>query len=139
MNQMNFPCNACGACCRHVNGIATLDRGDGVCTYFDEKTNLCTTYESRPLVCNVDKMYDNRYKDTLTPKAYYLVQARSCVDLLPQNQDMPLKTEEALRQAGLYDEGELEDTEKVRSLIVSKLVASDFFLDKAPTDNKSNH
>lgn len=53
---MDFPCTACGKCCRLV-GInektAFLNRGDGICRYFDERTNLCTIYESRPLVCRV--------------------------------------------------------------------------------------
>ena len=55
-----FPCNACGKCCRHVNlseQTAYLDRGDGVCHYFNESTNLCSIYETRPLVCRVEDYY----------------------------------------------------------------------------------
>ena len=56
-----FPCNACGECCRHVHlssQTAFLDRGDGICRHFDERTNLCTIYEMRPLVCRVQEYYE---------------------------------------------------------------------------------
>jgi hypothetical protein len=55
-----FPCTACGKCCRLVGNseqTAFLDRGDGVCRHFDEQTNLCTIYETRPLVCRVEDYY----------------------------------------------------------------------------------
>ena len=55
-----FPCNACGKCCQRVNfspQTAFLDRGDGICRYFDDQTNLCTIYETRPLVCRVKEYY----------------------------------------------------------------------------------
>lgn len=59
-NLSPFPCTACGKCCRNVHlseQTAYLSRGDGVCQYFDEQTNLCTIYESRPLVCRVEDYY----------------------------------------------------------------------------------
>lgn len=56
----SFPCNACGECCCRVHQseqTAFLDRGDGICRYFDEQTKLCTIYETRPLVCRVEDYY----------------------------------------------------------------------------------
>ncbi|NEN75009.1 YkgJ family cysteine cluster protein [Pelistega sp. NLN82] len=55
-----FPCTACGKCCRHVGKseqTAFLDRGDGICQFLDEVSNLCTIYEDRPLVCRVEDYY----------------------------------------------------------------------------------
>lgn len=55
-----FPCTACGKCCRHVylsEQTSYLDRGDGVCLYLDENTNLCAIYETRPIVCRVEDYY----------------------------------------------------------------------------------
>ncbi|WP_084724286.1 YkgJ family cysteine cluster protein [Muribacter muris] len=55
-----FPCTACGKCCRRVNlseHTAYLNRGDGVCKYFNEKTRLCNIYENRPFVCRVEDYY----------------------------------------------------------------------------------
>ncbi|WP_037586064.1 YkgJ family cysteine cluster protein [Stenoxybacter acetivorans] len=59
-----FPCNQCGQCCRHVhfsNETIYLNRGDGVCRYFDEASNLCTIYAQRPLICRVEDYYRIHY------------------------------------------------------------------------------
>ena len=61
MNKLSpFPCTACGQCCCRVHlseQTQFLDRGDGICRHFDEQTNLCTIYETRPLVCRVEDYY----------------------------------------------------------------------------------
>ena len=45
-----FNCNKCGLCCQNLNEYyLDLDRGDGVCRYFNEKTRLCDIYEKRPM------------------------------------------------------------------------------------------
>jgi Fe-S-cluster containining protein len=46
-----FPCNGCGACCKSIQLselTSWLDRGDGVCKFFDAMHNICTIYENRP-------------------------------------------------------------------------------------------
>ncbi|MCD9518542.1 YkgJ family cysteine cluster protein [Photobacterium phosphoreum] len=58
-----FPCDSCGQCCRRVNyseKTAYLDRGDGVCCNFDDKTNLCLNYDTRPLICRVEDYYHQK-------------------------------------------------------------------------------
>lgn len=55
-----FPCTACGKCCRKVNLselTVYLAKENGVCRYFDEQSNLCTIYATRPLVCRVEDYY----------------------------------------------------------------------------------
>lgn len=58
--NLPFPCTSCGKCCKRVNmspETIYLDRGDGICRYFNENSNLCNIYENRPLVCQVEGYY----------------------------------------------------------------------------------
>lgn len=48
-----------------------LDRGDGICRYFDTDSKLCTIYDERPDKCNVDKTYEKFLKDKMTIEQYY--------------------------------------------------------------------
>lgn len=67
MSTQEFPCTACGKCCRHVNlsnETAFLDRGDAICKFFNEDTNLCTIYNNRPLVCRVEDYYNKYLSDS---------------------------------------------------------------------------
>ena len=76
-----FPCNKCGLCCSHIDLSylgAGLDRGDGVCKNFDETTNLCTIYEVRPIMCNVDRSYEIYFKSKLSLEEYYNINLQSC-------------------------------------------------------------
>lgn len=53
-----FSCSQCGECCRHINlvpALAAFDTGTGVCKYL--AGNLCSIYDTRPLICRVDAMY----------------------------------------------------------------------------------
>ncbi len=68
-NEHPFPCDKCGACCRHVNRAKEtqfLDRNDGICRYYDENNKLCTIYLERPDICRVDKQYDLNYSKKYT-------------------------------------------------------------------------
>ncbi len=59
-----FPCTSCGLCCKNITGIIELvgfDAGNGVCKFLDLETNLCKIYESRPLICRVDKAHKKLY------------------------------------------------------------------------------
>lgn len=69
-----FDCYKCGDCCKnlHLNILySELDRGDNICKYFDETSNLCSIYERRPIICNVDKMYEMYFKNIMTLDEYY--------------------------------------------------------------------
>lgn len=76
-----FVCDKCGSCCRNIrrNEIYSfLDRGDGVCRYFDCGTYLCTIYNDRPLICNVDRMYDMFFSCSMTREEYYDLNHEYC-------------------------------------------------------------
>ena len=75
---MNFQCDKCGICCKLLKGIpqlAAFDRGDGVCIYL--KGNLCSIYESRPDICNVEKMYVF-FKEQMSEEEYLQLMSNSC-------------------------------------------------------------
>jgi len=79
-----FKCDKCGECCRNVGRTKELieyDRGDGICKFLDEKTNLCKIYENRPLICRVDDMYKEYFYKYLTKDEYYELNLKACITL----------------------------------------------------------
>jgi len=67
--MIKFPCNKCGICCTKLKGsiiYSKLDRGDGVCIYFDHKNRICSIYNKRPEICNVLLMYKKYFKNIYT-------------------------------------------------------------------------
>ena len=74
-----FQCDRCGECCRHLDLsplYAELDRGDGVCRYLDG--NLCSIYETRPVLCRVDACYHLYFQSALSLEAYYRYNQEVC-------------------------------------------------------------
>lgn len=79
---MMFPCDRCGECCRNLNRSELyhdLDRGDGVCKYL--VGNLCSIYESRPLLCRIDESYNLFFKDEMTREEFYRANLQVCSQL----------------------------------------------------------
>lgn len=79
-----YKCEKCGNCCSNLSAsklYSDLDRGDGKCKFFDEKTRLCLIYESRPLKCNIDKTYELLFKDKMTLEEYYRLNYEACKNL----------------------------------------------------------
>lgn len=77
-----FECDKCGECCRSIGGnslYADLDRGDGVCKYLEG--NLCSIYDKRPTLCNVDLCYDLFFKNQMTKEEYYQRNMEVCLIL----------------------------------------------------------
>lgn len=82
--ENKFYCNACGLCCKSLKNsdlYKDLDRGDGVCKFFNEYNNLCSIYEERPLVCRVDEMYKLYFYKQLSKEKYYQLNYKACSDL----------------------------------------------------------
>lgn len=76
-----FNCEKCGTCCRHIKGIKEcehLDRGDGVCKYYNEETKECKIYDFRPDICNVVKMYYKKYNKEMTWEEYVNKNKEGC-------------------------------------------------------------
>lgn len=81
---MSFPCISCGLCCRFskcVPELQFLQDEKQVCCNFDIQTNKCKIYKSRPLICNVDEMYKQKYCYQMSKKEFYLANLRVCYNL----------------------------------------------------------
>ncbi|WP_078055520.1 YkgJ family cysteine cluster protein [Rappaport israeli] len=82
--EEDFPCNACGLCCRLVGTnpqTAFLDRGDGICQHLDVQSNLCTIYSERPLICRVKDYYKAYLTKQLTWQEFIKINSDICKKL----------------------------------------------------------
>ena len=61
-----------------VDELKSFDLGDGVCKYLDTETNLCKIYEERPEICNVEKSFDNYYKNIMSEDRYLELNYKGC-------------------------------------------------------------
>ena len=78
-----FICTRCGLCCKNIDKIPELkkyDNGNGVCIHLSED-NLCDIYYSRPDICNVDKMYEKKYKKLMSRAEYDRINGEGCKSL----------------------------------------------------------
>lgn len=76
-----FRCSKCGLCCKYAIRLPLfrhLDDGSGKCRYFDKVTKLCKIYENRPIVCNVDKMYESYFLNQYTREEFYELNYKAC-------------------------------------------------------------
>ena len=63
---MSFPCIKCGLCCRKISVVVEAgikfpykyDK-DGKCEMLGDD-NLCLVYDSRPLICNIERMAEQQ-------------------------------------------------------------------------------
>ena len=91
---MTFPCVQCGLCCHEagkIPALAEFDRGDGVCRHL--KDNLCDIYEHRPLICNVQSMYDSYYCTEMDEKTFIRENLIVCMRLAEGNPEIKSKIE----------------------------------------------
>lgn len=82
-----FPCTNCGLCCQNISTVRELkefDLGNGTCKYFDNVSNSCIIYETRPDICRIDKMYETKYKKYFTKENFYIENAQVCNSLQEQ-------------------------------------------------------
>lgn len=83
---MSFFCDKCGLCCRHIDKVpqlARFDLGNGTCKYL--QNNLCSIYEKRPEICNVDLMYEKYFEDILSREDFYQLNYSGCIKLKSEN------------------------------------------------------
>jgi len=83
-----FPCDKCGKCCENVhlsNQTRWLNRGDGVCRYFDTQQRNCSIYASRPDICRVKTQFDLHYKQQMSWDAFVAINLSVCEQLLFQS------------------------------------------------------
>lgn len=83
-----FHCDKCGICCRNLDKsphYKDLDRGDGICKYLEG--NLCSIYDSRPLLCRVDESYEKLFKEHMSLEDYYEMNYSACRELKKRNNE----------------------------------------------------
>lgn len=76
---MMFKCNKCGQCCRNLHRSSIYDglhNGDGICRFLNG--NLCSIYETRPLVCRVDESYEVFFKEQISYEEYIQLNYSCC-------------------------------------------------------------
>ncbi|MBQ7453838.1 MAG: YkgJ family cysteine cluster protein [Selenomonadaceae bacterium] len=80
-----FDCDKCGVCCRNIRlsifYTEELDRGDGVCKNFDEATKLCTIYNDRPIICNIDAYYEKFLSQIMSRQKFHEINHDACARL----------------------------------------------------------
>lgn len=77
---MDFPCDACGLCCRHVDRsdiTKGLSRGDGVCVHLADDMSTCKIYDARPDCCRIDHSYPV-WSDVMSFFEYHQANASVC-------------------------------------------------------------
>ena len=86
-----FQCSKCGACCRRAGKSGFMpDRGDGACIHLT-KDNLCSIYETRPELCNMELMWEKRNKELdlesrgLTKIGYFKVNSEVCNSMMKED------------------------------------------------------
>lgn len=82
MKYYPYPCERCGACCRHVDLVAQMqsfNRGDGVCKYLTAD-NLCAIYAERPPLCNGEQVYKKFFAD-MTVEEFHGIISQLCKKL----------------------------------------------------------
>lgn len=85
-----FPCSQCGLCCQQVrrsNLTTHLDRGDGICQYFDANSNGCTIYDQRPEICRIEKQFIINYADQYSWAEFVDLNLQVCKQLIEDAQD----------------------------------------------------
>ena len=77
-----FLCDKCGLCCRNIDKVPQLKEfhnGDGICKFLTN--NKCSIYESRPLICNIDKVYELFFSNLYTLEKFYKLNYQVCMIL----------------------------------------------------------
>jgi Fe-S-cluster containining protein len=59
VDEWNFDCNKCGACCKVIG-----------CPYLTDD-NMCSVYDKRPFLCDTKKMFDAVHSKTMTKQEYF--------------------------------------------------------------------
>ena len=84
MKETKFKCYSCGKCCENIKDIDIykyLDNGRGICRFYNKTEKKCKIYEIRPLICNIDRMYELYYHKIISKENYYLINKIGCKKL----------------------------------------------------------
>lgn len=80
----DFPCTACGACCRSIHLIEEKYKDqfevkeDGKTCVHLGNDNKCTIYNDRPEICKIKGNYMKMFLEIMPLEDYYKATAESC-------------------------------------------------------------
>lgn len=80
--RLKFPCIQCGLCCRKSGDVPQLSflmGSNGYCRYLDG--NKCSIYTKRPLICNIEAMYDKYFFNVMTEDEFIRRNLEVCYKL----------------------------------------------------------
>jgi Fe-S-cluster containining protein len=95
-----FPCTGCGACCKRIsklkNFLVTDDTEDlmyfpyqwdenGICENLNQEDNTCNIYESRPTICNVEKIFELSKGGPKEKQKFYKINAEQCNRMIEED------------------------------------------------------
>ena len=89
---MDFPCIQCGLCCKTLRHIPTLqdyDMGNGVCRYLHGA--VCSIYEDRPTLCNINEMYSLHFESMMNRMDFFIENLKSCIAIAEQFREISIK------------------------------------------------
>ncbi len=75
-----FQCTKCGICCKNIDKIpelAEFHTGNGICIHLTSD-NVCDIYQNRPTICNVEKMYELKYRRIMSKEEYERLNMEGC-------------------------------------------------------------
>ena len=65
-----------------------MEPGNGVCKFLDQKTNLCTIYDERPLICRVDDLYEEtQLREKMSKSDWHRLNEEICKKLQEERND----------------------------------------------------
>lgn len=98
--DMGFNCTMCGMCCKKIGQAVEaskilVSRGSedeqiigianfpfkcdetGKCEMLGDG-NICKVYDNRPLICNVEKLYEKYYKNEMSKQNFFDINEQIC-------------------------------------------------------------
>lgn len=91
IKPLKFQCSKCGACCKRIGKTGLMpDRGDGACIHLGDD-NLCKIYDTRPELCNMEKMWTKRNYELdlesrgVSKKDYFRFNSNVCNNYMDQD------------------------------------------------------
>jgi Fe-S-cluster containining protein len=82
----------CGLCCKilqHIPVLSEYDIGYGVCRYL--LNNLCSIYEDRPQICNIEEMYISCFKEIIAENEFITLNLEACIQIAEYFSDEEVK------------------------------------------------
>jgi Fe-S-cluster containining protein len=71
---------------KNIRALSAFDAGNGVCRYLEN--NLCSIYENRPMICNVEAMYSTFFKSIMSKNDFIIINIESCKKIVEQFKDL---------------------------------------------------